>query len=135
MDESKLQVLKFFLVKQLKEPIDNVLTPRIIRGFFEGLIFPLLKHYNIIPSYSNSFNDMAKKLQNRLTEVGELEQLYWRVALCSQGLNHEKPEVKMVNYIETRKDPYYIDSLFKGLLSCLTWLPVFIKKHPSMEGI
>ena len=128
--DSKIQELKGNLVKQLKGPIDITITPRIIRGFFQGLIFPIMEHYEIIPSWCKKFNEKARQLSFKKYGYSEdLERLYRAIALSTQEPNHDEPEVKIVNYLQDRKDTYYVDCLFKGLLSILTWLPVFIKSR------
>lgn len=126
VDDSKIQTLKWALILQLKNPIDITLTPRVIRGFFEGLIFPLLKHYEIIPKSLIEFNDMARKINFKKKEYEDIGRLFRMVAFCFQELNHEKPGAKVVEYLQKRKDPYYVDCLFKGLLAVLTWLPVYM---------
>ena len=127
VEDSKIQTLKWSLVMQLRNPIDITLTPRVIRGFFEGLIFPLMQNYGVIPAYCKDFNDKARELSIKKKGFSEdIERLFKTIAFCSQELNHEKPGAKVVEYIQKRKDPYYVDCLFKGLLAILTWLPVFI---------
>ena len=130
--DSKIRELKKQLIEQLKAPVNTNRTPRIIRGFFEGLIFPLMHHYGMINKSYIKFNDEARYFSiDKKIYSEDQERLFRAIAFCCQGLNHEKPDIKIVNYLQETQDPYYIDSLFKGLLSLLTWLPDFITHHPQ----
>ncbi len=125
IDEDKIISLKTSLIKQLKGKPDLDSTPRAIRGIYEGLIFPVMKHFGIIPNDCVSFNDMAKNIF--IQDEKDIAFLFKTVSSNSQAISHEKGDVKIVTYLQESMDPYYLDCLFKGLLSNLTWLGNYVK--------
>lgn len=126
------------LIKLIRNREDVDVVAKCIRSLFEGFIFELFEKSGCFEreyTYDGSFifNKTAYKLENKnLSQyVGQdyMGKLACMIAIYSQSLNHDRSNTEVGKYLSQTGDPYYIPCLVNGMLSIMTWLPVFLKNN------
>lgn len=126
------------LIKLIRNREDVDVVAKCIRSLFEGFIFELFEKSGCFEreyTYDGSFifNKTAYKFDNKnLSQyVGQdyMGKLACMIALYSQSLNHDRSNTEVGKYLSQTGDPYYIPCLVNGMLSIMTWLPVFLRKN------